>query len=380
VLATPMARDLGVSAVWIFAGFSLAMVVSAVVGPKAGALIDRHGGRRILPLTNVLFAAGLCALAAAQGPLSMLAAWVLIGIGMGSGLYDAAFSALTGIYRLAARSPITGITLIAGFASTVGWPLTGAIESWAGWRTACLVWAGLHLVVALPLNFLLPPPRGLVAEPPVAAVGTTSTGSEVPVRTLSLVLVSFVFVATWFTSTAMAAHLPRLLEAAGATTAVAIAAGALIGPAQVAARLLEYGFLQRFHPLVSARIAALAHPAAALALIGIGGPAAYLFALLHGAGNGVLTIAKGTLPLMLFGAEGYGRRQGLLNAPARVLQAAAPLLFGAALDRWGAGAMWLTVALSGMSFLCLLVLTGAASAAPEGAERHGPQPLAEGSH
>ncbi len=141
----------------------------------------------------------------------------------------------------------------------------------------------------------------------------------------------------------MSAHLPRLLEAAGASTAIAIAAGALIGPAQVAARVADYGLLRRFHPLVSARIAAVGHPIGALLLMVVGGPAAYAFAVLHGAGNGVLTIAKGTLPLALFGASNYGQRLGILNAPSRLLQAFAPLLFGYALDTMGrrrSGSRW----------------------------------------
>ena len=353
VLATPMARDMGLSPVWVFGGFTLAMVVSALVGPRAGALIDRMGGRRILPVTNLIFAAGLVALAASTGPASMMAAWVLIGVGMGSGLYDGAFATLAGIYGRAARSPITGITLIAGFASTVGWPLSGAVEAWAGWRAACLVWAALHLGLALPLNLILPEPAPVA---PPTEPGLARTDDPAPVPVLSLVLLSYVFVATWFTSTAMAAHLPRLLEAAGTGTAAAIAAGALIGPAQVGARLLEYGLLRRFHPLVSARIAALAHPVAAVVLTAVGGTGAHVFAVVHGAGNGVLTIAKGTLPLALFGAEGYGRRQGWLSAPARVCQASAPLVFGVALDRWGAGAIWLTAGMSGLAFLCLIAL------------------------
>ena len=151
----------------------------------------------------------------------------------------------------------------------------------------------------------------------------------------ALALLAFVFAATWFNSTAMAAHLPGLLQAAGASTTMAIAAGAMIGPAQVAARMLEFGLLRRFHPLVSARLAAAAHPIAAVALVGFGGPAAYAFAILPGAGNGILTIAKGTLPLALFGSAGYGQRLGWLSTPARVLQAAAPLIFGAALAAWG---------------------------------------------
>jgi len=154
----------------------------------------------------------------------------------------------------------------------------------------------------------------------------------------------------------MAAHLPGLLQAAGATPAAAIAAGALIGPAQVAARVLEFSLLRRFHPLTSARLAAAAHPLAAGCLALFGGPVAFLFAGLHGAGNGILTIAKGTLPLALFGASGYGRRLGWLNAPARVLQAAAPLIFGAALSAWGLGALWLTAGTGALATLALLAI------------------------
>jgi MFS family permease len=350
VLATPMARDLGLSTVWVFAGFSVAMIVSALVGPLAGRMIDRNGGGRVLVASNLIFAAGLIGLAVSSGPVTLCLAWVVIGIGMGCGLYEAAFATLAGIYGRAARSPITGITLIAGFASTVGWPLSGVIEAQMGWRVACLAWALIHLIIALPLNLALPP---AVVPPPVSQAVPRDAP---PASRLTFWLLAWVFAATWFTSTAMAAHLPRLLEAAGASTAMAIAAGALIGPAQVAARLFEFGILSRFHPLLSARLAALTHPVGAAALLMIGGPAAYAFAVLHGAGNGVLTIAKGTLPLAIFGPAGYGLRQGLLNAPARILQAFAPLLFGFALERWGASAVWLTTGISFSAFAALMVI------------------------
>ncbi len=170
------------------------------------------------------------------------------------------------------------------------------------------------------------------------------------------------FAVTWFVSTAMATHFPRMLQEAGASLATAVAVGALIGPAQVAGRLFEFGFLRHVHPLLSARLAALAHPVGVLALLGLGTPLAPLFALLHGAGNGILTIAKGTLPLVLFGPQGYGARQGWLLMPARVAQALAPFLFGLALDGWGAGAMLLSAALGLLAFAALLLVRGAGPA------------------
>ena len=350
VLAAPMASSFGLSPVWVFGAFSMAMVVSATIGPWAGARIDRIGGRGVLMLSNLIFAAGLALLAAAPSPVVLFAGWAIIGLGMGMGLYEAAFASLAGIYGKEARGPITGITLIAGFASTVGWPLSGLMLASWGWREACLGWALIHLFLALPLNALLP--RGaqkITAPMPDAAEGP-------PPPRFALWLLAFVFAATWFNSTAMAAHLPGLLQAAGASTAVAIAAGALIGPAQVAARVLEFGLLRRFHPLASAWLAASAHPLAALCLVVFGGPAAYGFAILHGAGNGILTIAKGTLPLALFGAAGYGARLGWLNAPARLLQAAAPLIFGAALAAWGLQAIWLTAGVGVLATAALFLL------------------------
>lgn len=350
VLATPMARDLGTSPVMVFAAFSAAMVASAVVGPWAGAMIDRHGGRGILIASNLVFAAGLGCLALAQGPLLLWTGWLVLGIGMGIGLYEAAFSALACIYGKAARSPITGITLIAGFASTIGWPLSALVEARYGWRVACVGWAALHLGLALPLNAWLP--AGNLAVPETTASATAGAeGNRV-----KILLLAFVFAVTWFSSTAMAAHLPRLLEAAGATTAMAVAAGALIGPAQVAARLVEFTLLRQLHPLAVTRLATLTHPLGAGLLLWLGAPGAYAFAILHGAGNGVLTIAKGTLPLALFGPVGYGATQGLIAGPGRALQAASPLIFGYALDRFGVDAVWLTTGLCLLALLALLAV------------------------
>ena len=363
MLAAPMAHDLGVATSTVFAAFSVALIVSALLGPFAGRAIDRHGGRPVLVGTNLLFAVALVDMALAQGPVGLFAAWVLMGVAMGSGLYEAAFATLVRLYGQSARGAITGITLIAGFASTVGWPLSAWMETQWGWRGACAGWAALHLLVGVPLNGWLPradtakkpPPPS--ADEPVAAISepaTPATPAAVhPLRTT--VLLSFVFAVTWFTSTAMAAHLPRLLQASGTSLQAAVALAALVGPAQVAARLLEFGLLRRLHPLLSAQLAAAAHPVGAGLLMVLGGPAAAVFTLLHGAGNGILTIAKGTLPLVLFGPAGYGARQGLMMVPARVAQAFAPVLFDMALDRTGAAALWLTTLL-GLAALAALWL------------------------
>lgn len=364
MLAAPMARELGVTTPTVFAAFSLALVVSALLGPLAGRAIDRWGGRPVLLGTNLVFATGLGLLAAAQGPLGLFAAWVVIGIAMGCGLYEAAFSALVRLYGPDSRNAITGITLIAGFASTVGWPLTTLLELQFGWRGACLTWAAMHLLVGLPLNAALPGvasarwrPADVTAKAP--APDSDSMPDESPPgasNRRAALLLAATFAIVWFVSTAMAAHLPRLLQACGVGLAAAVAISAVVGPSQVAGRLLEFGVLRRLHPLLSARLAVLAHPVGAIALLLAGAPLAPLFAVLHGAGNGILTIAKGTLPLALFGPVGYGARQGLLMAPSRFAQALAPVLFGLCLDRWGAGALWVSTALGLAAFALLMLL------------------------
>ncbi|MDM7941768.1 MAG: MFS transporter [Hydrogenophaga sp.] len=364
LLARPMADGLGlpVSQVWI--AFTLALLASAALGPFAGRAIDRWGGRPVLMGTSVLFALGLASLALVQGTVTLMLAWLLIGLAMGSGLYEAAFAALVRLQGSQARGAITGITLVAGFASTVGWPLTGLLEAEFGWRGACLAWAGLHLVVGLPLNASIPRAAPLPAPAHDMAAGMADAPAAHPTPPrFTAWLLAYVFAATWFISTAMAAHLPQLLVASGATLAGAVAIGALVGPAQVAGRMLEFGFLRRLHPLLSARCAALAHPVGVACWMLFGPVAGPAFALLHGAGNGILTIAKGTLPLVYFGPVGYGRRQGVMMAPSRVAQAFAPLLFGLCIERWGTGALWISGGL-GLSALAALLLLRSGASSP----------------
>jgi MFS family permease len=307
ILADPIAAGLGVPKAVFFGCFSASLLLQAALGPMIGRAIDRHGGRDVLVLSNLVLATGLLWLALARGPGGLAGAWVLLGVGMALGLYDSAFATLTALYGREARAPITGITLIAGFASTVGWPLSALFNDSFGWRGACLGWAALNLFVCLPMNrLLIPRPAG----PGRSAVAEEAA----PAPANGMMVLAFVFGAVGFVTGAMAAHLPRLLELAGASAAAAIAA----------------------------------------AFLGVlGGPAASVFALLHGAGNGLLTISRGTLPLALFGPAGYGLRTGIIVAPARVTTAAAPLLFGLLLDAMGTGAL---VVSAGFSLAALAAL------------------------
>ena len=367
MLAEPIARDLGLSSSFVFGLFSGALIVSAIAGPLAGWAIDRLGGRGVLMLASALFAAGLCQLALARSPLALAAGWGLIGLGMGAGLYEGAFATVVQLYGNQSRRPITAITLLGGLASTVCWPLTAWLEGAMGWRHTCLVWSAVHLLAILPLYALLsrPPKRALThpaagTESEKSANGSGGQAQAAPAEQMptdaplrAAVLLSLIFALTWFISTAMAAHLPRLLQAQGIAPALALTLAALVGLAQVAGRLLEFTFHRRLHPLLAARLAAAMHPLGAALFLLWGAPLGALFTLLHGLGNGILTIAKGTLPLVLFGTQGYGLRPGLIMVPARFAQALAPLAFGLALDAWGPQALWLC---AGLGLVCLAAL------------------------
>jgi predicted MFS family arabinose efflux permease len=358
MLATPMARDLGVDRPTVFAVFSMALMVSAFTGPAAGRLIDRLGGRRVLMGSSALFVLGLTGLGLAQNLMGLVLAWAVLGVAMGCGLYDAAFAALVRLYGRDSRQAITGITLLAGFASTVGWPLTTLLEAHWGWRGACWAWAALHGLIGVPLNALLPRARPHEVAAMIATTATSpaqAAAADTP-PPYTGALLALLFAMLGFVSTAMAAHLPALLQAAGATLAVAVLAGALIGPAQVAARVLEFSLLRRYSALVAARAASLTHPLGALCVLALGPVAALPFAALHGSGNGLLTIVRGTLPLALFGARGYGARQGWIALPGRILGGLSPWLFGLALERFGARALWLSSAMCLTAFACLTAL------------------------
>ncbi|UWU74353.1 MFS transporter [Bradyrhizobium huanghuaihaiense] len=352
ILAAPIARDLGLAPTYVFGALSGALVISGLLGPRVGHAIDTFGGRGLLAISNLVFVAGLLLLSVAHGAAVLIAAWALLGIGMG--LYEAAFATLARIYGTNARRTITGITLIAGFASTLGWPLTTWLASEYGWRVACQVWAAIHIALALPLNLSLPRAVPLDQQPRPGAAASRRSGRQS--ETFAMVLLAYMFAAASFVSSGISAILPTMLVAFGASPAQALLAGALVGPAQVGARLLEAGWLARFHPLLSARLAMLMNPIGVVALVAGGPLLATTFTVLYGAGNGIITIARGTLPLALFGPAGFGRRVGMISLPSRVTGAAAPLALGLMVEHIGSSALWISALVSLSAFFALLLL------------------------
>ena len=336
VLAKPIAADTGWSLSWVVGGLSLGLLVAGLVSPRVGRAIARNGGRPVLTVSAGLLAAGLCALALAHSLPAFLIAWALIGLGMGAGLYDPAFATLGRLYGHGGRSAITTLTLFGGFASTVCWPLSAFLDAHLGWRGVCLVYAGFQLAVALPAYvFVLPrePPRPTPLL--VSAILPTD-----PPRTpnsqrgvLFLLMVATIALSSMI-STALSVHLLTVLQAKGLTLAAAVGLGALVGPSQVAARAVEM-VIARYHHPIWTKVASTSLVAAGLAALWIGVPIIPLALALYGAGIGLESIARGTLPLAVFGPERYPVVMGRIAMPSLIAQAAAPSIGTALIETGG---------------------------------------------
>ncbi|EIZ87197.1 major facilitator superfamily protein [Methylobacterium sp. GXF4] len=337
VLAGPIAADTGWPLAWVVGGLSIGLLVAAFASPRVGLAIQRNGGRPVLAAAALLLAAGHVVLGLAPSLPVFLAGWLVIGLGMGCGLYDPAFATLGRLYGAEARPAITTLTLWGGFASTVCWPLSAYLVAHVGWRGTCLAYAGLHLLVTLPLVL------GLIPEMPAssAAEGADRTANEPlsPRERRAFLLMAGVLVLGGTVMTLVSVHLITLLQARGVALAAAVSYGALIGPAQVGARIVEMATKGRHHPLWTLT-AAMALVAVGLVVLAAGAPAVGVALVLYGAGNGIYSIARGTVPLALFGAARYPVLVGRLARPGLIAQALAPSLGAVALTYGGADAAY----------------------------------------
>ena len=323
VIADPVARSIGASHFAVLGAFTLALLVTGVCAPRVGKWIDRHGGRGLLALSVVVIAVGQVVLASAPNLLVWYVAWSIIGIGMALGLYDAAFSTTGVLLGKDAGPAITGITLFAGFASTVFWPLGAALVGVLGWRGLLLFYATIQIVVNLPMVLLLVPP---LRSPPVAIEHAAAPDTIKRTRRAVATCLASFFTIRWFITSAIAVNILVLLQGVGLTVNEAVLVAALIGPGQVAGRILEWSIGSHMGLLLRARLGALLFPLGVL-ILPMGGPvAAAAFAMLYGMSNGILTINRGTLPLALLGPRGYATLLGWLAVPVLLAQAGAPTL------------------------------------------------------
>lgn len=335
VLAPAIVDDTGWPLRWVIAGVSIGLLVAALISPKVGRAIDLYGGRPVLAASALLTSLAFVILALAMSPWIYLAGWVLMGTGMGTGLYDAAFAALGRLYGDKARSAITNLTLFGGFGSTIIWPLSAYLIATWDWRTTCLIYAALHLIT-FPLHLLIFPrePRRQPGEPQGDSRKSLPRTKLVGDEKVSFWLLAAVQTLAQSIGTIVIVHLLVFLQARGLTLASAVAVGALFGPAQVGARVIERLFGAHYHP-VWTMIAASILMTVGLAMLIVDLPILAAAVIVYGAGYGVTWIARGTLPLAIFGAERYPVLIGRLAFPSLMAQALSPFVGAVMIERFG---------------------------------------------
>ncbi len=330
VLGTPMRAELGVSELFLFGAFTAGLLVSGTLAPLAGRAIDRRGGRLVLSVGSCLGVLALAMLAAAPNAAVMVAGWLVAGASMAACLYDPAFATLSQHAGKRYRRAVTALTLFGGFASTIFWPLSHLLHEAWGWRATFAAYAAMHLFICLPIHAALVP-AGWRAKPveneeAPAPPEARANRSRLRWLTVSFALATFVF-------GVVAVHLIGLLTAAGLTEAQAVTISMLVGPLQVAGRVVELGFSRHVRAVTVGLAAFALMVLSLLALIGVDGfgAAAIVFVAAYGLGNGVLTIVKGTAPAELFGHRDLGALLGRLSRAGLYAKAFAPASFSALL-------------------------------------------------
>lgn len=344
VLAPPISADTGWSLSWVVSGTTIGLLVAGLIAPRVGSFIERRGGRPVLAASSLLYAAGLSCIGLAPSPTIYLLGWIVLGGGMGTGLYDAVFAALGKLYGKDARTPITNLTLFGGFASTVCWPLSAFLAENFGWRTACLVYAGLHLVISLPLQMAVMPPLSpkKTSHSASGASRLSAQPSALAHERAILALLALVLTISAGIGSSVIVHMMIFLQARGADFAFAVILGTLFGPAQVGARFIERLFGARYHPIWTMVASCVLMLVGLVFLLG-GFPVLAVTILLYGGGYGIMWIARGTLPLALFGPERYATLMGLLAFPSLIVQALAPSAMALLIEHLGAEAAMATL-------------------------------------
>jgi MFS family permease len=355
VLKQPMAES-GIDTRLLLTALSASFLIGGLLAPRIGQAIDGWDGRKVMALATLSGGAACAAFALSDRPVFLFAATVFLGLAFAGSLYDAAFATIVRIAPGEGRRAITVVTLIAGFASTVFWPISHWLESHHGWQTTWLIYALVNCFIASPAYaFLLPPPAGA----PVRPRGSDETSSAAPRAGRSaFILLAIVFSIAALVTAAMSIHVIDILERAGIDAAAAVTAAALIGPAQVLGRLAEL-FLSRHTPATATAIFAVACMPVSLAILLMTGSfaGAAWFALLYGLSNGLLTIVRGALPLLIFGSRGYGGLMGRLAAPQFLAEAIAPAASGIVMVALGdTVSISILLALAATGLLAILIL------------------------
>jgi len=334
ILASGIAVEFGLAVEWVYGFMSLALLAGGVISPYAGGLADKHGAARVLSIGSVAAAAALAICGFANNAVVFLAGVILIELASAFVLYATAFALLAQTTGLQAQRSITYLTLIAGFASTIFWPVTTWLLQVMDWHQVYFLFAGLNLVVCLPLHLWLTRFARIAAARPADQVAAEPLAVADGSFIFALVVIGFSL--SGFVSAAILFHIVPMLGMLGLGTSGVLVA-TLFGPAQVAGRLVNMALGKDLPAPILAIVSAVMMPTAlvVLALTAPALPGAIAFAIVFGLGTGLFSIVSGTLPLALFGQAGFGKRLGWISLGRLCLSAIAPFALSVALGALG---------------------------------------------
>ena len=356
VLLPRMAEDLDMSLSTVFGILSLGLFFGGLLSPVAGALVDRFGGRWVMTLGSVVAGGALIGLSWADGRITL---FVLILIAEAAGMFVLYSVAFPSVARLQSAVPparaISIITLFGGVASTIFWPLTLALETRIGWEASWVVLGLLMLVIAAPLNFwaLSGPQKEPDAGSQEAQPGWHQLIGAARRRGMLWMVLSFVF-SGYLMGAVMTLWVTNVQDL-GHTAAMAALAGAVIGPFKTVGRAFEMLVSRNMYPLVTYALSLGLMLAGFLLVLTLGFTTIgiILAAAVYGMGDGIKTIARGTLPLALFGQKGFGARLGWISFVQMGVNASAPFAFASLTQAYGGWTSFAAMA----GVLSLAVLT-----------------------
>ena len=352
--------DLGWSKTELSGAFTLALVVSAVFSPGVGRIIDRGYGRRILAASAIIGSLLLALLAGVAKLWQFYAVWLLIGMAMSGGLYEACFAVLTRAMGNRAKQAITIVTLVAGFAGTLAFPGTHALVGIFGWRLAVLSFAAALIRIAAPLIWFGCRHLEISDQNQTVIAGHEATEAFNVFKRIKFWLLALAYTAIALDHNVLLTHLLPLFDDRGIQRDAAVFAASMIGPMQVAGRLTMVAVGHRVSALGIFIAAYIFMMIAGLLLLGSGKMPVFLagFVLFQGAGFGVMSIMRPVMTAEIFGRINFGLISGSLATPYLGAAAAAPTI--AALIYWVGGYDWVILFAIGASGLGLVSLLAAA--------------------
>ena len=333
LLLAPVERELGLTRAQTSLAFSLALLAEGLLAYPVGRWIERGHERAVMTGGSILLGVGLLLHSAIDSMAGFYAVWLILGAGLAGSLYPPVFAVVTRRFPQDFRRAIITMTFLGGLASTVFIPLSDWLIDSLGWRHALWPLAAINLLFCAPLH------AHLLRQAPVGHKHANLDGSPRPalkslVMSASFLLTGAFIVLMMATTAALPAHLVSLLREQGLPEAWVIILPASIGALQVLGRALIYLCDQRIDMHLLNRLTPGLIPLGVLALLlaPLAGAAqislVWLFVLLYGMGNGMLTIVKGTAVAEYVNREQMATLNGVLGLPQALARAAAPFLLG----------------------------------------------------